>query len=177
VITNTFSLKPKDVKKQWLLIDANNMIVGRMAAEIAKMLRGKDEPIFTPHVDSGKNIIVINAEKVRFTGNKIDPKNGKSYFYHTGFPGGIKEVMAGKLLAGPHAERVIKLAVKRMLPKSKLARHQFANLYVYKGENHPHAGQAPVLHDLANKNAKNTHSRLGQQNQNKSFENLNNSGN
>jgi len=151
VITKTFSIKPKDVKKQWLLIDATDMVVGRLAVKIANMLRGKHKPTFTPHVDCGDNIIVINAEKVKFTGNKIDPKNGKSYFYHTGFPGGIKEVMAGNLLGGRHAERVIQLAVKRMLPKNTLARYQFANFYVYKGGKHPHEGQKPMLFDASDR--------------------------
>lgn len=176
MITNTFSKKPKDVKKEWILINAENMIVGRMASEIAKILRGKDEAIFTPHVDCGKNIIVINAEKVKFTGNKTDPKNGKSYFYHTGFPGGIKELMAGKVLEGKYAERVLKLAVKRMLPKNKLARHQFANLYVYKGDSHPHGGQSPKLYDLAAKNIKNTFLRSGQNLHTQQFDNSNISG-
>jgi large subunit ribosomal protein L13 len=155
MITNTFSLKPKDVQKKWLLIDATNLVVGRMAAEVAKMLRGKDKPNFTPHVDCGKNIVIINSEHVKFTGNKSDPKSGKSYFHHTGFPGGIKETMAGAILAGNNPSKVIKLAVKRMLPKNTLALTQFANLYVYKGNEHPHGGQQPELYDLASKNTKN----------------------
>lgn len=150
MITKTFSIKPKDVKKQWLLIDATDMVVGRLAVKIANMLRGKHKPTFTPHVDCGDNIIVINAEKVKFTGNKTHPKNGKSYFYHTGFPGGIKEVMVHDLLEN-HPERVIKLAVKRMLQKNTLARYQFANLYVYAGQKHPHEGQKPILFDASDR--------------------------
>lgn len=152
MITNTFSIKPKDVKKQWLLIDAENLIVGRIASRIANILRGKNKPTFTPHVDCGDNIIVINAEKVKFTGKKFQDK---TYYYHTGFPGGIKDFTPADLAKRGKEERILKLAVKRMLPKNKLARYQFANLYVYSGPEHPHAGQQPTLYDLAGENAKN----------------------
>lgn len=151
----TFSLRREDVEKKWILIDASGLIVGRIASEIAKMLRGKDEAFFTPHIDCGKNIVVINADKVRFTGNKTHTVTGKCYYYHTGFAGGIKKLMAGKILEGRFPERILKMAIKRMLPKNKIARHQLANLYVYAGQDHPHQAQQPQALDLAARNSKN----------------------
>jgi large subunit ribosomal protein L13 len=151
----TYSAKPSEINKQWLIIDASNLVVGRLASEIASILRGKHKPTFTPHMDCGDNIIVINADKVSLTGNKAATKDGKIYYRHTGFVGGIKETTAGKILAGKHPERVLKLAVQRMLTRGPLGRQQLSNLYVYAGDTHPHSGQKPVAYDFASKNIKN----------------------
>lgn len=151
----TYSAKPSDIKKEWHIIDATNLVVGRVASEIAKMLRGKHKPNFTPHMDCGDNIVVINADKVSLTGNKMARKDGKMYYRHTGYIGGIKETTAGKIIEGKHPQRVLQLAVKRMLSRGTLGRKQFSNLYVYAGEEHPHAGQKPKQYDFASKNIKN----------------------
>lgn len=148
----TFSAKPADINKKWVLIDAQNMVVGRLASIIAMRLRGKHLPTFTPHMDCGDNIIVINAEKVKFTGNKT--KN-KMYYRHTGYPGGIKETTPQKVLEGRFPERVLALAVKRMLPVGPLSRQQLSNLRIYAGTEHPHVAQAPELLDVAGMNTKN----------------------
>jgi large subunit ribosomal protein L13 len=149
----TYTITPKEINKSWLLIDAKGMVLGRLASEIAKILRGKHRANYTPNMDCGDNIIVINAGQVHLTGKK---KEKELFFWHTGHPGGIKERSIGKILSGRFPERVIKKAVQRMLPKeSPLARKQFANLYVYSGESHPHAGQAPTQLDLAARNRKN----------------------
>lgn len=152
----TYSAKPSDIKKKWLLIDANGLVLGRLASEVAKILRGKHKATFTPHMDCGDNIIIINAEKVCLTGNKAATRNGKMFYWHTGFPGGIKETTAGKLLAGKHPERVILNAVRRMITRNNLGRKQLGNLYVYKGVEHPHQAQKPELYDFASKNPKNS---------------------
>lgn len=152
----TYSAKPSEIKKEWFVIDANGLVVGRLASIIAKRLRGKHKPTYTPHMDCGDNIIVINAEKVKFTGNKADPKDGKFYYRHTGHPGGIKEITAGKLLSGRFPTRVLTKAVERMMPKdSPLARLQMTHLYVYKGNEHKHAPQQPINLDIALMNSKN----------------------
>ncbi len=151
----TYSAKPSDIKKEWFIIDASNLIVGRLASYIASILRGKHKPSFTPHMDCGDNIIVINADKVSLTGNKLATKDGKIYYRHTGFVGGIKETTAGKILASKHPERVLKMAVLRMLSRGPLGRQQFSNLYVYAGSEHPHAGQKPTAYDFGSKNIKN----------------------
>ncbi len=151
----TYSAKPADIKKQWLLIDAKDLVLGRLAAEVSKILRGKHKATYTPHMDCGDNIVVINAEKVILTGNKMARKDGKIYYHHTGFPGGIKETTAGKMLEGKYPERVIKLAVTRMITRGPLGRKQLGNLYVYPGEEHPHQAQQPVIYDFAAKNTKN----------------------
>jgi large subunit ribosomal protein L13 len=149
----TYTITPKEINKSWLLIDAKGMVLGRLASEIAKILRGKHKASYTPNMDCGDNIIVINAGQVHLTGKKEEKE---LFFWHTGHPGGIKERSIGKILSGRFPERVIKKAVQRMLPKeSPLARKQFANLYVYSGENHPHAGQTPIQLDLAARNRKN----------------------
>ncbi|MFN3592221.1 MAG: 50S ribosomal protein L13, partial [Thermaurantiacus sp.] len=127
---STVSAKPAEVEKKWLLIDADGLVVGRLASIVANRLRGKHKPSFTPHVDCGDNVIVINAEKVRFTGNKATQK---VYYRHTGYPGGIKEVRADKLLEGRFPERVIEKAVERMIPRGPLGRQQMRNLRVFKG--------------------------------------------
>ena len=140
-LSGTYFANPSDIQKNWLLIDAKDQILGRLSTQIAKILRGKHKPSYTPHMDCGDNIVVINAEKVKLTGRKLQQK---VYYRHTGFPGGIKERTAGDILHSRYPERVVKLAVKRMLPKeSPLARKQFKNLYVYSGENHPHVAQKP----------------------------------
>ena len=154
---STFSARPADIKKKWVLIDAEGLVVGRLASHIAMRLRGKHLPIVTPHMDTGDNVIVINADKVKFTGNKLADKK---YYHHTGHPGGIKEVTAGKLLGGKHPERVVEKAVERMMPKeSPLARRQLAKLHVYAGADHKHAAQQPVVVDFKGANRKN--SRIG----------------
>lgn len=150
-MTMTPSLKPADVTKEWLIIDAEDLPLGRLSSEVAKRLRGKHLPNFTPHVDSGANIIVINAEKVRLTGYKAQ---NQEFFWHTGFPGGIKSITLGKELSGKHPERVVERAVKRMLPKTKLGRKQLGNLHVYAGSEHPHTAQKPVAFDMAAQIAK-----------------------
>ena len=148
----TFSAKPSDIDKKWALIDAENMVVGRLAAVIATRLRGKHLPSYTPHMDCGDNVIVINADRVVFTGNK---RSDKTYYRHTGYPGGIRETTPEKLLEGQFPERVLELAVKRMLPHGPLGRQQLSNMRVYAGAEHPHAAQAPEALDVAAMNAKN----------------------
>ncbi len=149
---STFNLKPADVEKKWILIDAEGLVVGRLAAYIARRLRGKHLPTYTPHVDCGDNIIVVNADKVVFTGDK---REDKTYYWHTGWVGGIKERKARHILEGRFPERVLEKAVQRMLPDGPLARQQFRNLRVYKGSEHPHAAQQPEIVDVAALNRKN----------------------
>jgi len=158
--SKTFSAKPAHheggVVKRWILIDAEGAVVGRLASFIAMRLRGKHRPDFTPHVDCGDNVIVINAEKVAFSGRKLAQK---TYYRHTGYPGGIKSITAGKILGGEHPERVLKKAVQRMLPKeSPLAREQLSNLKLYVGAEHPHEAQTPEVIDFVSRNSKNTRS-------------------
>jgi large subunit ribosomal protein L13 len=148
----TYSAKPAEVVKKWVLIDAEGVVLGRLASVIANHLRGKHKTTFTPHVDCGDNIIVINAEKVRVTGNKLEDK---IFYYHTGHPGGIKERSWGKILGGKHPERLIEKAVERMVPRGPLGRQQMKNLRVYAGTAHPHEGQQPVTLDVAAMNPKN----------------------
>lgn len=148
----TFSAKPAEVQKKWVLIDAEGLVVGRLASLIALRLRGKHKASFTPHVDDGDNIIVVNAEKVVLTGRKRDQK---VYHHHTGFPGGIKERSAKFILDGRFPERVVEKAVQRMLPRGPLGRKQLGNLRVYKGPEHPHAAQTPEPLDVAALNPKN----------------------
>lgn len=140
---NTFMANAQNVEKKWLLIDADGKTVGRLAAEIAVLLRGKHKETFTPHVDCGDNVIVINAEKVKFTGKKL---TDKVYYRHTGHPGGIRETTAEKMLE-THPERVLEKAIKGMLPKTKLGREMYRNLYVYSGNEHTHAAQKPELYE------------------------------
>ncbi|MET0483221.1 MAG: 50S ribosomal protein L13 [Aestuariivirgaceae bacterium] len=149
----TYSARPAEVEKRWVLIDADGLVVGRLAALIAGRLRGKHKAIFTPHVDTGDNIIVVNAEKVVLTGNK---RQDKTYYWHTGFPGGIKERKAHQILDGKFPERVLEAAVKRMLPGGPLKRQQMSHLRIYKGDTHPHEAQNPEKLDIAAKNPKNT---------------------
>lgn len=148
----TYSAKPAEIEKKWVVIDADGLVVGRLAALIASRLRGKHKPSYTPHVDCGDNVIVVNADKVALTGRKL---TGKVYYRHTGYPGGIKETTPQKILAGKDPTRVVQLAVKRMLPDGPLARKQFSNLHVYAGAEHPHAAQKPEALDIAALNPKN----------------------
>ncbi|MGA7656106.1 MAG: 50S ribosomal protein L13 [Methylocella sp.] len=148
----TYSAKAADIEKKWVVIDANGLVVGRLASLIALRLRGKHKPAFTPHVDDGDNIIVINAEKVVLTGRKRDQK---VYHQFTGYPGGIKERSAKFILEGRFPERIVEKAVERMLPRGPLGRQQLGHLRVYKGSEHPHAAQNPVALDIASLNRKN----------------------
>jgi len=146
-------LKTAEVEKKWILIDAEDVVVGRLATFVAMRLRGKHRPDYTPHIDDGDNVIIINAEKVAFTGNK---RNNKVYYWHTGYPGGLKERTADKILDGRFPERVMRKAVQRMLPKeSPLARQQLSNLRVYAGSEHPHEAQAPEVIDFKAMSPKN----------------------
>ena len=149
----TASLKPADVEKKWIVIDAEDAIVGRLASFIAMRLRGKHRPDYTPHVDCGDHVVVINADKVKFTGKKL---TDKIYYRHTGHPGGVKSVTAGRQLAGRFPERVLEKAVERMLPKeSPLARTQLTHLRIFNGAEHKHEAQAPEVVDFKALNAKN----------------------
>jgi len=149
----TYSAKPGDINKKWLIIDAEGVVLGRLASQIALRLRGKHKPSYTPHMDCGDNVIVINADKVALTGNKL---RDKEYFWHTGYPGGIKSRKAGHIMSGKHPERVVLKAVERMLPRGPLARQQMSNLRVYTGTEHPHEAQSPEVLDVASMNSKNT---------------------
>lgn len=150
----TYSLKEGDIDKKWLLIDAKNIVLGRLASLIAKFLRGKHKPAFTPHMDCGDNVIVINAAQIKLTGNKLHVNDGKKYYWHTGYPGGIKEISAAKLLS-EKPERVLIKAVTRMITRNKLGKTQMSNLYVYDGAEHKHAAQTPQTVDVAALNPKN----------------------
>ena len=151
----TYSAKASEIQKKWVLIDAEGLVLGRMASQIAMILRGKHKPTFTPHMDCGDNVIVVNAEKVRVTGNKLADK---TFYWHTGFPGGIKERTAGETLSGRYPERLIVKAVERMITRGPLGRQQMRNLKVYAGPAHPHEAQQPVTLALAARNAKNARS-------------------
>lgn len=151
----TYSAKPEDVQAKWFLIDADGVVLGRLAAHCAKVLRGKHKPSFTPHVDCGDHIVVINADKVQLTGKKT---SDKVYYRHTGYPGGIKSRTAGQILDSAHPERIVLKAVERMLPKTKMGRHQLTKLKVYAGTDHPHEAQSPEAVDFAAMNAKNKRS-------------------
>jgi large subunit ribosomal protein L13 len=149
----TFSAKPSDLDKKWLLIDAEGLVLGRLATIIANRLRGKHKPSYTPHMDCGDHVVVVNAEKVALTGNKAA---NSIYYWHTGFPGGIKGRSKGAILTGKHPERVIMKAVERMVPRGPLGRQIMGHLRVYAGTAHPHEAQQPVALDVAAMNRKNT---------------------
>lgn len=151
----TFSARPADIDKKWILVDADGVVLGRMASQIALILRGKHKPSYTPHMDCGDNVVVINAGKVHLTGKKL---KDKIYYRHTGYPGGIKERRAGEILAGKHPERVVQKAIERMIPSGPLGRRQLKNLRVYAGPEHPHEAQNPEVLDIAGKNPKNKRS-------------------
>ena len=148
----TFSAKPAEIEKKWILIDAESVVLGRLAAKVAMILRGKDKPIFTPNQDCGDNVIIINAAKVTLTGNKRDNKH---YYWHTGHPGGIKQRTAAQILDGRFPERVVEKAVERMLPGGPLSRKQMKSLRVYAGAEHGHEAQQPKVLDFKSLNAKN----------------------
>lgn len=150
----TFTATPADIDKQWIVIDAEGVVLGRLASIIAMRLRGKHKPSFTPHMDMGDNVIVINADKVQVTGKKRDKPN----YWHTGYPGGIKSRTTGQILEGKYPERVVMQAVKRMLPGGPLSRQQMTNLRVYAGGTHPHEAQDPTVLDVKSMNPKNTRS-------------------
>ena len=154
-VMKTYSAKPSEIDKKWFVIDAEGVVLGRMASIIAMRLRGKHKPMYTPHIDCGDNIIVINAQKVALTGNK---RADKTYYWHTGWPGGIKSRTAGKILDGAHPERVVIKAVERMISRNPLGRQQMRKLHVYGGSEHPHAAQQPEEIDLAAMNPKNKRS-------------------
>ena len=151
--TQTRSIKPAEVKKDWVLIDAEGLVLGRLAALVANRLRGKHKPTFTPHVDCGDNVIIVNAAHVVLTGRKRDQK---TYYKHTGFIGGIKERTAKQILEGRFPERVVEKAIERMIPRGPLGRMQMGNLRVYPGAEHPHEAQSPEKVDIASLNRKNT---------------------
>ena len=149
----TFTATPADIDKKWIVIDAEGVVLGRLASIVAMRLRGKHKPSFTPHMDMGDNVIVINADKVQITGKK---RTERHYYRHTGYPGGIRSTTADEILTGKHPERVVEMAVKRMLPGGRLSRKQLSNLRVYAGTEHPHEAQQPEALDVASMNTKNT---------------------
>lgn len=148
----TYSAKPSEVVKKWVVIDASGVVLGRLASIVANRLRGKHKPTFTPHMDDGDHVVVINAEKVKLTGNKL---RDKKFYWHTGHPGGIKERSLGQILGGRYPERAIIKAVERMVPRGPLGRKQMSNLRVYAGSTHPHEAQQPEVLDVAAMNPKN----------------------
>ena len=150
--TQTRSIKPAEVQKNWILIDADGLVLGRLAAIVADRLRGKHKPTFTPHVDCGDHVVIINAKRVRVTGNKAEQS---IFYWHTGYAGGIKgrSIRAG--LEGRFPERVLEKAVERMITRNNLGRQQMRNLHVYAGAEHPHAGQSPQALDVGSMNRKN----------------------
>ena len=146
IIKQTSSLRKEDVDKKWILIDADGVVLGRLASKVSMILRGKHKPSFTPHADCGDHVIIINAEKVKFSGKKLDDK---IYYWHTGHPGGIKSRTARQIIEGKFPDRVIRMAVKRMIPKGPLGSVQLSNMKVYAGSNHPHEAQAPELLNIS----------------------------
>ena len=151
----TYSAKPSEVDKKWFLVDAEGVVLGRLASVLAMRLRGKHKPMYTPHIDCGDNIIVVNAKKVHLTGRKL---SDRIYYRHTGFPGGIKSRTAGEIRDGKHPERLIVKAVERMISRNPLGRAQMRKLHVYAGPDHPHEAQQPEVLDVAAMNPKNKRS-------------------
>ena len=151
-LPRTYVATPKDIEKNWFVIDAADLVLGRLASLVAMRVRGKHKPTYTPNMDCGDHIIIVNPEKVRLTGKKWSQK---TYYWHTGYPGGIKETTPEKVLEGKFPGRVLELAVKRMLPRGPLGRRQLSNMRVYAGTEHPHEAQAPETLDVAAMNAKN----------------------
>ena len=154
---NTYATKPSDIERKWYVVDAEGVVLGRLAAQVAKILRGKHKPSFVPNLDCGDYVVVINADKVKLTGKKL---TDKKYFKHTGWIGGIKETTAGKILAGRFPERVIEKAVERMISRNPLGRKQMSKLRVYAGSETPHAAQNPEGMDISSMNEKNKRSAL-----------------
>ena len=151
----TFNLKPTDIEKKWYVVDADGLVLGRLASILANILRGKHKPTYTPHMDCGDHVVVINAEKVKLTGNK---RQDDIFYWHTGYPGGIKGRSKGQILDGKYPERVIEKAVERMVPRGPLGRKVMTHLKVYKGTAHPHEAQQPVALDVGAMNPKNKRS-------------------
>ena len=151
----TYSAKPGDIERKWFVIDAEGVVLGRLASIVAIRLRGKHKPMYTPHIDCGDHIVIINADKVQLTGNKLADK---TYYRHTGYPGGIRSTTAGKVLGGKHPERVVEKAVQRMVPKGPLGRQVLRKLKVYAGAEHPHEAQQPEFLNVAAMNDKNKRS-------------------
>lgn len=151
----TYSMKASEIQKNWILIDAENLVLGRMASIVARILKGKHKPNYTPHMDCGDHVVIINAEKIALTGNK---RGDKTYYWHTGYMGGIRQRTAGQILDSRFPERVVEKAVERMITRNPLGRDCMRSLHVYKGSEHPHAGQQPVKMDIASMNSKNTRS-------------------
>ncbi len=148
----TYSAKPSEVERGWFVIDAEDLVLGRLASIVSMRLRGKHKPMYTPNIDCGDNIVIVNAKKVHLTGNK---RADKTYYRHSGYPGGIHSITAGKILDGKHPERVVIKAVERMVSRSPLGRQQMRKLHVYAGPDHPHAAQTPEVLDIAAMNPKN----------------------
>ena len=154
---NTYATKPSDIQRKWFVVDAEGVVLGRLSAEIAKILRGKHKPSYVPNLDCGDYVVVINAEKVKLTGHKLTQKK---YFKHTGYVGGVKETTPAKILAGRFPERIIEKAVERMISRNPLGRQQMTKLKVYAGSEHPHSAQNPEVLDIASRNPKNKRSAL-----------------
>ncbi len=153
MVQTTYSAKPTDVTKKWLLIDAQDLVLGRLATIVAKILRGKHKAIFTPNIDCGDNVIIINAEKIHLTGKKLAEK---PYYWHTGYPGGIKSRTAGQIIDSKYPERVLQSAIERMIGRTPLGRDQLRKLHIYKGDQHPHSAQQPEILDVAALSPKNS---------------------
>jgi large subunit ribosomal protein L13 len=151
----TYSSKPSEIERKWCVVDANGLVLGRMASIISMRLRGKHKPTYTPHMDCGDHIIVINADKIQLTGRK---RTDKIYYRHTGYPGGIKSRTAGQILEGAHPERIVIKAIERMISRNPLGTQQMRKLHVYAGAHHPHEAQNPEILDIAEMNSKNTRS-------------------
>ena len=151
----TYSAKPGDVERKWWLVDADDVVLGRLAVIVADRLRGKHKPQYTPHIDCGDHVVIVNAEKIRLTGAK---RENKIYYRHTGYPGGIRSQSAAEILDGRHPDRVVRKAIERMVPKSKMGRAQLRKLKVYAGADHPHEAQRPEAIDVVALNAKNKRS-------------------
>ena len=149
---STYSAKAGDIKREWHVVDVSDKVLGRAASQIATLLKGKHKAMYTPSIDTGDHVVVINAEKVKLTGNKLDQRK---FYWHTGFPGGIKDRTQRQLLNGRFPERVLENAVRRMIPSGPLGRQQMRNLKVYAGDKHPHEAQQPVALDVAKMNSKN----------------------
>ncbi|MFT6331967.1 MAG: large subunit ribosomal protein L13 [Lentimonas sp.] len=153
MVQTSYNAKPADIQRKWLVIDATDLVLGRLATTVAKILRGKHKVIFTPNVDCGDNVIIINAEKIHLTGKKLAEKQ---YYWHTGYPGGIKSRTAEKIIEGKFPERILTSAIERMISRNPLGRDQLRKLYVYKGEEHPHQAQKPEVFDVKALNEKNS---------------------
>jgi len=149
----SYSAKPADIERKWLLIDAKDLVLGRVASLVASILRGKNKPCYTPHIDCGDNVIIINADKIHLTGKKLDEK---TYYWHTGYPGGIKSRTAKEVIKGKTSTNVVRNAITKMISRNPLGREQLRKLYVYAGDAHPHAGQKPEIFDVSALNNKNS---------------------